>query len=261
MKKTILSILMCASVYTNVAVAEPLTNENRTEENVKRDEFRHPVETLSFFGIEKNDKVVEILPGSGWYTEVLSPYLSEGQLVAAHYPIDTAKAYQAKLRANYEIKIKDTKGFYDNVKVTDFKIGEDVSEEAKNADAVVVFRALHGFQNSGDLAASFVEFKKMLKPNGVLGIVQHEAPEGYSVIESSKKGYLPKSHVISVAEAAGFVLESESYINNNSKDKILQDNIKRGVWALAPSFAVEELKEELKDVGESNRMTLLFRLK
>ena len=264
-KKKLLVTLLGALALSSISAAnaveakEVYDYSHRSEANQLRDEYRKPLETLDFFGIEADDKVVEILPGGGWYTEILAPYLSEGKLVAAHYPADNPVAYRAKSRANFEAKVSD-KEVYSNVIVTDFDFGEAVSEETKDADAVLVFRALHGMQNQGTLAEAFVKFKEMLNEDGVLGIVQHEAPEGYSAVESAKKGYLPKSHVITVAEAAGFELVSESYMHNNSKDNILKDSVEKGVWALPPSLRAEGMEDEMKKVGESNRMTLLFKL-
>ncbi len=252
--------LSSISVANAVEVKETHDYSHRSEANQLRDEYRKPLETLDFFGIETDDKVVEILPGGGWYTEVLAPYLSQGELVAAHYPADNPVEYRARSRANFEEKVSNS-DVYKNVVVTDFAFGESVSEEAKGADAVLVFRALHGMQNQGTLAEAFVKFKEMLNEDGVLGIVQHEAPEGYSAVESAKKGYLPKSHVIAVAEAAGFELVSESYMHNNPKDHILKDSVEQGVWALPPSLRAEGMEEEMKKVGESNRMTLLFKLR
>lgn len=258
--KKVLSItlLTAATLITTPSIAQEFDHSHRSESNIARDEFRKPFETLKFFGIEPHHTVVEVLPGGGWYTEILSPYLKDGKLIAAHYPVDAQSDYQKRSRLNYDEKLK-TSDHYNNVTVTDFVFGEPVSDDAKNADAVLVFRALHGIQNNGNLAEAFVKFNHMLKQGGTLGIVQHEAPEHFSVIESAPKGYLPKSHVIAVAQAAGFTLVAESYMHNNPKDKIMQENIERGVWALPPSLAVDELKEKLKDVGESNRMTLMFK--
>ena len=259
---TVVGALAISTVSMVQAVETKETHDysHRSEKNQLRDEFRKPLETLKFFGVESDDKVVEILPGGGWYTEILAPYLSNGQLVAAHYPADNHIEYRARSRANFEEKMAGNE-VYSNVVITDFDFGKPVSEETKNADAVLVFRALHGMQNQGNLAEAFVKFKEMLNENGVLGIVQHEAPEGYSAVETAKKGYLPKSHVVAVAEAAGFELVSESYMHNNPKDKIIQNDVKRGVWALPPSLRAEGMEEEMKKVGESNRMTLLFKLR
>ena len=231
---------------------------HRSEANQQRDQYRQPYRTLDFFGIKASHKVVEILPGGGWYTEVLAPMLKDkGELVAAHYPT-TSTGYRQRSRAGYEKKLADNNAVYDKVVLTEFDPKGNVSNAAKDADAVLVFRALHGLQNGKDLAASFSQFSQMLKQGGHLGIVQHQAPEGYDAVETAKKGYLPKSHVIAVAKAAGFELVSEAYFHNNPKDRILQDGIDGGVWTLPPSLNTETDKEKYQNIGESNRMTLLF---
>lgn len=251
----------CFVVMQPVANAhEHASHAHRSEANQQRDEYRKPYQTLAFFGIKPEHKVVEIMPGGGWYTEILAPMLSEkGSLVAAHYPADSTVEYRRNARKNYEKKLSDNKDVYGNVVVADFDPKGDVDKATTNADAVLVFRGLHGLQNGKDLAASFVQFAAMLKQGGALGIVQHQAPEGYDPIETAKKGYLPKSYVISVAQAAGFELVSEAYFHNNPKDRIIQDGIEGGVWTLPPSLSGDTDKEKYRKVGESNRMTLLFK--
>mgnify|MGYP005698091575 FL=1 len=117
--------LSSISVANAVEVKETHDYSHRSEANQLRDEYRKPLETLDFFGIETDDKVVEILPGGGWYTEVLAPYLSQGELVAAHYPADNPVEYRARSRANFEEKVSNS-DVYKNVVVTDFAIGESV---------------------------------------------------------------------------------------------------------------------------------------
>ena len=264
MKKTILSMLVGALACTHISFAhadghEGHNHSHRSEVNIARDEFRKPYQTLDFFGVESDDKVVEIWPGGGWYTEVIAPMITEGQLVAAHYVETTPSKYRKRSLDNYAAKLQDNPEFYGDIELTYFDTGMEVTDVTKDADVVLVFRSLHGLQRNGDLAEAFSQFSQMLKSGGTLGIVQHQAPEGYSPVETAPKGYLPKSHVIAVAQAAGFVLDSEAYFHNNPKDRILQDNIDRGVWALPPSLSNEDMKEELKEVGESNRMTLRFK--
>lgn len=261
MKKLMALGLTC---FTLGMMSAPLSyaqdNAHRSTENVARDAARKPYKTLDFFGVKPSDKVVEILPGGGWYTEILAPMLKEqGELVAAHYAADTQSDYRKRSRSNYEKKLQDYAQVYGKVVLSEFKPGGQVSDKNKDADAVLVIRGLHGLQNSGDLAGAFVQFKQMLKSGGVLGVVQHQAPEGYDPVATARQGYLPKSHVIAVAKAAGFELESEAYFHNNLKDTIVQDGTERGVWALSPNLSNETEKARLMKVGESNRMTLLFR--
>lgn len=236
------------------------SHEHRSEANQKRDEFRQPYRTLEFFGIKDDHKVVEIMPGGGWYSEILAPMLRDkGEFVAAHHPADSASSYRKRSRANYETKLNENKDVYGKVVLAEFNPRADVHEATKNADLVLTFRGLHGLQNGGDLAAAFSQFNHMLKKGGSLGVVQHQAPEGYDAVQTAQKGYLPKSHVIAVAKAAGFELVAEAYFHNNPKDTIVADGIEGGVWTLPPSLRTEVDKEKFAAVGESNRMTLLFK--
>ena len=261
-----LSVLFTAMTSLNVMaqanLSEGFDHSHRSEKNVVRDEYRKPFETLSFFGVKENNKVVEILPGGGWYTEILAPMLKDkGELVAVHYPHSTPSKYRKRSRENFDKKLADNKGVYGNVVVADFMANGDVDKKAKNADFVLTFRGLHGLQNGNGLASAFVQFNEMLKEGGKLGVVQHQAPDDFNVNAASGKGYLPKPYIVAVANAAGFDLVAESHMHHNAKDRILIDGAEAGVWSLPPSLNVktEEEKTKYKKVGESNRMTLLFK--
>lgn len=266
LKTNLLSLcLVAGTVMSGAAVADghsnkqAMDNAHRSEANQNRDEFRKPYQTLGFFGVKSTDKVVEIMPGGGWYTEVLAPMLkNKGQLVAAHYPADVKSEYRQRSRTNFEKKLASNKGVYGKVKLAEFDPSANVDPATKQADVVLTFRGLHGLQNANALAAAFVQFNQMLKKGGSLGVVQHQAPEGYDPVATGRKGYLPKSHVVSVANAAGFDLVAEGYFHNNPKDRILQDAVEGGVWTLPPSLRTKTDKEKYKAMGESNRMTLHF---
>ncbi|MBE0362759.1 hypothetical protein PULV_a0317 [Pseudoalteromonas ulvae UL12] len=259
------ALLLCAAVpFASLADGHghhSVDNSHRSDKNQQRDEFRKPYQTLDFFGVKPNSKVVEIMPGGGWYTEILAPMLKEqGTLVAAHYPTNVASEYRKRSRTNFEQKLAGNKGVYGKVIVADFDPKAGVDKATTDADVVLTFRGLHGLQNSNDLAAAFGQFNQMLKKGGKLGVVQHQAPEGYDAVATAKKGYLPKSYVVAVAKAAGFDLHAEAYFHNNHQDRIIVDGVEGGVWSLPPSLNVKEEadKEKFKKVGESNRMTLLF---
>lgn len=239
--------------------AEAFDHSHRSDNNKLRDEFRKPFQTLAFFGVKPDSKVVEIMPGGGWYTEILAPMLkAKGTFVAAHYTKDNKSEYRARSRNNYDKKLAENAAVYGNVQVVDFGTDLPVAEGAKDADVVLTFRGLHGLQNSNQLGVAFAQYNEMLKKGGKLGIVQHQAPEGFDPVVTARKGYLPKSYVISVAKAHGFKLVAEAYFHNNPKDNVIRDNLEWGVWSLPPSLRDEANAEKLKKVGESNRMTLLF---
>ncbi|XOV77398.1 MAG: class I SAM-dependent methyltransferase [Aestuariibacter sp.] len=264
--KMLVSVLaVCSTVVSLTASAGhheqkdmAFDHSHRSEKNQQRDMYRQPFRTLNFFGVEENHKVVEIMPGGGWYTEILAPMLMEkGQLIAAHYPADS-EGYRGRSRKGFEEKLAEMPKLYGKTKIVDFVPAQATAEEAKYADVVLTFRGLHGLQNGGELNDAFQRFNEMLKTGGKLGVVQHQAPEGHDPVATAKKGYLPKSYVIEVAQKAGFKLVAEAYFHNNPKDTIIQDNHKIGVWALPPSLRDEENQEKYKKIGESNRMTLLF---
>ena len=233
---------------------------HRGDANIARDVYRHPFETLNFFGVKSTHKVVEILPGSGWYTEILAPKLKDdGQLIAAHYPKkENDESYRTKSRVNFEDKLKLDLEVYGEVAITDFEPNGKVADITTDSDFVLTFRGLHGLENSGQLSNAFNQFNAMLKDGGKLGVVQHEAPEGSDVEVVSKLGYLPQSYVVAEAEKAGFKFVASSTINNNPKDIIIQEGIQTGVWTLPPSLRGEGDVARFKEIGESNRMTLLF---
>ena len=238
----------------SAAVASP----TRTAANVARDKYRHPVETLAFFGIEPNHTVVEIWPGGGWYTEVLAPYLAGGggRLYAAapgwgRNGIDKLKAANPAL--------------YGAVPVVDFPVfdGKPAEIAAGSADAVVTFRNVHnwrmGYRRDDKQDYSLDAFRQMyamLKPGGVLGIEDHRLPESADSERERSSGYIKVSTVRALAEQAGFRFAGSSEINANPRDTADWPN---GVWTLPPSLRNGEVdRDKYLAIGESDRMTLKF---
>ncbi len=245
------------------------------EEVQARYPFRNPQETLEFFGIEPGMTVVEGLPGRGWYTKVLLPYLgSDGHLIGANYAMDmwphfsfASEEFLARQATWVEDWPADAEEWRtdDGASIAAFNFGAMPESMAGTADAVFLARVLHNtarFESVrpylGELLADCFT---VLKPGGTLGIVQHHARDDMSDdFADGSKGYLKKSFVIAAAEAAGFEFVAESDINANPKDQPSEDDI---VWRLPPSLNTSrdnpELKAELEAIGESNRMTLRFR--
>jgi predicted methyltransferase len=235
------------------------TGVHRSPDNIARNEHRNPVETLMFFGIEPDMTVVELWPGSGWYTEVLAPVLTDGQLVAAsfapkpdepdHYRNRVFNEYDARLQ-NEEVFANVRHGMLQPPEKVD--IGEDAS-----ADMVVTFRNFHSFIGAEIEDEVVAHAYRVLKPGGVFGVVQHRADEGADVKETAESGYVPEAYVIETAEAAGFELVERSDINANPADT--KDH-PEGVWTLPPSYRLgDEDREKYEAIGESDRMTLKFR--
>lgn len=234
-------------------------NAGRSDQNIARNEYRHPVETLGFFGIKPNMTVVEIWPGGGWYTEVIAPVLVDGELIAAHFAplVDKPDHYTNRLYEGFETRVKNDP-LFSNVKSGMLQPGQEVDMGAEgSADMVLTFRNIHSFIGQDILDAIFEESYKVLKPGGIFGVVEHRAKEGVDVKETAKSGYVPTAYVIERAEAAGFELVEESEINANPKDTADHAD---GVWALPPTLKNGDTdREKYEEIGESDRMTLKFR--
>jgi predicted methyltransferase len=241
------------------AIAKALAGSHRSEANRARDAYRHPRETLLFFGLEPHMHVVEITPGAGWYTEVLAPVLRDkGRLYAAHYHVDeSTHAYYRKGRAAYLGKLAKNPAVYDKVVVTGIDAPKHVDIAPRgSADLVLTFRNVHNWTEAGNDAAMFKAFYDALKPGGALGVVEHRAKEGTSVRDMRRSGYMTEAYVIGLAQRAGFKLAAKSEINANPKDT--KDH-PRGVWSLPPTLrGGDDGREKYLAIGESDRMTLKF---
>ncbi len=229
---------------------------HRSDANRARDAYRHPAQTLTFFGIKPTMTVVEITPSGGWYTEILGPLLKDkGQLYAAgpnaaasERAATAAKALADKLAAKPEI--------YGKAKATAFGKGAYDIAPAGSADAVLSFRNVHNWEMGGFAPDAFASFFKALKPGGVLGIAEHRLPENKPDALMKTSGYMKVSHVRAMAEAAGFKFVAASEINANPKDT---KDYPKGVWTLPPNYEEGDTdKAKYTAIGESDRMTLKF---
>ena len=236
-----------------------LQGSHRSEANRLRDKYRHPVETLTFFGVKPNSNVVEITPGRGWYSEILAPLLrSNGVFTAVIYDADlTDNAYLKKLNGLYKTKLSDSPETYSNVQLEEINHKSPVFDLDSSADFVLTFRNVHNWAKSGTIDEMFRSFYKSLKTGGVLGVVEHRARAGTPLSQQIKSGYMTEQFVIKTAEKAGFVFSAGSNINNNSLDS--KDH-KNGVWTLLPVQRGLSDKEKsiYAKIGESDRMTLKF---
>jgi predicted methyltransferase len=241
---------------TDTALTAALKGSWREPANVARDQYRHPRETLEYFGLKPDMTVVQLWPGGGWYTEILAPVLKDhGQLIDAAVPprgygeSDTTAAYLGKLKADTAV--------YGKVKVVDFAPPEKMDlGPAGSADMVLTFRNLHNWQSMGELDHVFTAAFKVLKHGGVFGIVEHRAAAGKTVDQTFKSGYMPVDYVIQEAEKAGFKLAGQSEINANPKDT---KDYPKGVWTLPPTYTLgDKDHDKYAAIGESDRMTLKF---
>ena len=250
---SILSIFLFTTQSFSHDLEAAINSSDRDSKNITRDEYRHPYETLSFFGIESNMRVVELSPGGGWYTEILANYLHDpGALIAAHFDKDSQRAYFKRGRANFEKKMSSNK-MYDNVKIVDLS---SILAEPGSVDAVLTFRNLHNWLGP-QMDLIFSNSYKALKSGGIFGIVEHRANTGTSLDEMKKSGYVTEEHAIEIAKKHGFKFIAKSEVNANPKDT---KDYSGGVWTLPPSLRLKEVdKDKYLSIGESDRMTLLFK--
>lgn len=264
--KSLLSAILgaCMTFLPQVSVSadiqSALAHPDRDSANQQRDEYRHPAETLSFFGINPDMTVIEIWPGRGWYTEVLAPWIKQGggEFTAAAFPKDTGPEWRQNIQTRYDQWIAGDPERFDQVNVTVFsgpdnwKLGEDNS-----ADAVLTFRNVHNWVKGGFADTVFDAMFAVLKPGGVLGLTDHRAEPGTDLETMNASGYLTEELVIELAQEAGFVFEEKSEINSNPKDTT---NHPAGVWTLPPMLRLgDKDREKYLEIGESDRMTLRFR--
>lgn len=232
---------------------EALQSEYRQASNKERDQFRHPKETLEFFGLQPTMRLVEISPGGGWYTEILAPYLTKKGTYIAALPASGDSEYMRKNEAKFrewfvsKPELKST--------IIEFSADKPLAV-GESVDMIVTFRNVHNWMNAGKGPASFKTFFQALKPGGVLGVVEHREDEKKKQDPKGKSGYVKESEVIKWAQQAGFKLDKKSEINANPKDT---KDYAKGVWSLPPSYAEgEESKPKFSAIGESDRMTLRF---
>ena len=235
-----------------LALAHP-----RREADRARDQYRHPAETLAFFKVKPGMTVVDYMPGGGWYTRILVPYLgSEGRYIA----LNPAPGSDPKLADNFgglaqKFPGKAAQWSLEGAQVQAFNSDSLPKELQGTVDRVLVMRQVHNVERFGWLPRELGIIRGLLKPGGLLGIEEHrakgDAPDAY--VDGSK-GYMRQKDVIALVEAQGFELVGASEVNANPKDSA---DHPAGVWELAPTLATK--REELRAIGESDRMTLLFR--
>jgi len=215
------------------ALQAAIGSDTRPAADIARDSQRHPLETLTFWGLTPGSTVVEIEPGrGGWWSHILQPYAAAtgGTYVAVDKPAESM----------------------------------GVADGA--ADLVVVARAFHNWAQDGRTDPYLAAFFRALKPGGVLAVEQHRSAEGLNAAVTAPTGYVSESYVIQAAQRAGFVLEARSELNANPKD---DHDHPFGVWTLSPvrsssgrdgaNALTPAQRAEYDAIGESDRMTLRFR--
>ncbi len=244
-----------AAAFLTAALVSP----HRMPKHGERDAARHPIETLTFFGITPKQTVVEVGAGGGWYTELLAPILANGgKLIVAgpdtNGPVTEMSTVYGKRLDQFLAKSPELFGKVERVTLTDAapKMGADGS-----ADLVIAMREMHNWQRSKKIEPYLAAVHKVLKDGGTFGIEQHRAKPGTKGEDTADSGYLAEDWVIEKVKAAGFELVEKSEINANPKDT---KDYAKGVWTLPPNFREGDTdKAKYQAIGESDRMTLKFK--
>lgn len=252
-----------------LALSRALEDPRRTPEETARDQYRHPAETIAFFGIEPGMTLVESLPSAnGYYTKILLPYLgAEGGYYGLHYPVflaerifPNAAGRIAKFPETFSASMAEASWVPEGVGLDGAFLWDDVpGDVAGTVDVVLHSRSLHHMSRGGEIALAAQASWDMLKPGGVVGVIQHRAREDATPEQAKGDfGYIKQSDVVAAFEKAGFVLEASSEINANPAD---ETDYEIGVWRLPPALRVEDeaTKTANRAIGETDRMTLKFR--
>ncbi|WLH89204.1 methyltransferase [Pseudomonas sp. FP453] len=236
--------------------ASVLAGSWRDPANSARDGYRHPQQTLAFFGLGGKQTVIEITPGGGWYSELLAPLLNDhGHYIAAVQAANSS-AYARTSAENLQKKFAADPARYGKAQVVEFEPKAPVFGPPGSADAVLTFRNVHNWVEAGTAPATFSAFYTVLKPGGVLGVEDHRAKDGAHLAAIKDTGYLTTAQVVKLATDAGFKLAAQSEVNANPKDT---KDYPAGVWTLPPTLRLgEQDKARYVAIGESDRMTLRF---
>ena len=242
------------------AIDKILAADHRDPKNAARDQYRHPRQVLTFFGIRPDMTVVEIWPSTGWWTEILGPLLRDrGKYYAAFYPSQApnAPASIKRVEGQYDAKLAARPDVYGKVIKTAVLAPSYINLAPKgSADMVLTFRNVHNWAKAGIADGMFKAFYDTLKPGGILGVTDHRAKPGTPFEKQVESGYLTEDYVIGVAEGAGLQLAAKSEISANPLDT--KDH-PRGVWTLPPTLALgDQDRDKYLAIGESDRMTLKF---
>ena len=231
---------------------------HRAEGHAARNISRRPVETLMWFGLEPDMTVVEIWPGrSGWYTEILAPFVNEsGHFIAAGFVTDSNVDYYNTANAQFSTKLRTHPDLYGNARVTVLGEGAYDIAPAGSADRVLTFRNVHNWESRSYAQDVFDAMYRALKPGGILGVVEHRANPYVDAEADVTQGYVTEAAVIAYAEAAGFERLGRSEVNANPRDT---KDYAKGVWTLPTTLRLgDEDREKYLAIGESDRMTLSF---
>jgi predicted methyltransferase len=258
---TAVLVAACAAGNSRQTTAHTLTTilagDQRSAENRARDVYRHPKETLLFFGIRPEMSVMEVWPEPGWYTEVIAPLLREkGKYYAAVIPADPANKHITQRLDEYRQKLAAHPDLYDRVVVVTFPTDGGDAVPPGTLDMVVTFRNVHNWMARDSASQAFATMFRALKPGGVLGVTEHRGNPALAQDPKAKSGYVNEEYAIKLIEAQGFRLVGKSQVNANPKDT---KDYEQGVWTLPPTYRLGQTDhEKYAAIGESDRSTLRF---
>jgi predicted methyltransferase len=247
---------MSAAQMSAARLDAVLAGDWRKPAEVARDKYRHPRQTLTFFGIRPDMSVIEITPGGGWYAEILAPLLKDNGNYIAAVTSSLSSEGAARSATSLRDMFAADPAQYGGAHVIEFDPKTPNLGTPGSADMVLTFRNVHNWVQAGTASQMFAAFHDVLAPGGVLGVVDHRAADGVGIDTAKGSGYLPEDYVIKLATDAGFKLDAKSEINANPKDT---KDYAKGVWTLPPTLTLgDKDKDKYLAIGESDRMTLRF---
>ena len=242
-----------------LTIEQIMVGDHRSAANIARNPWRHPVETLEFFGLEPAMTLIEVGPSGAWYTEILAPYMRDhGKYYGAHFSPNSPSAFQVRSLEAFEAKMTANPELYGRVTIRHLLPPHEMAiAPAESADMALTFRNVHNWIMAGLEFEYFEAFYAALKPGGILGVVEHRALSGSGMEVMRTSGYVTEDYVKEIAGAAGFEFVSSSQINANPNDPTGHPE---GVWTLPPDFRLGDTdRARYTAIGESDRMTLKFR--
>ena len=256
-----LLLAACAASSSRQSTAETLTGilagDQRKPVERARDVYRHPKETLLFFGIRPEMRVLEVWPEPGWYTEIIAPLLRDkGRYYAGVIAVDPANKHATERLEAYRAKLASRPDLFDRVVVATFPGDVGTTIPTGSLDMVVTFRNIHNWMYQGTAGQMFADMYRVLKPGGVLGVVEHRGNPAVPQDPRAKSGYVNEDYAIKLIEGQGFRLVAKSAVNDNPRDT---KDYEQGVWTLPPTYRLgDKDRDRYAAIGESDRFTLRF---